>query len=154
MQHLPIQIRAQQEVLTKLGYYRGKIDGIWGPACIEAKKDFELDSSFRPGYPNNGLPFDVTNPIPVDTYWLVSKNHGKILRTEGLTDVVQTDDKPDVTPEVTAGKTQSVIDVKVKSPDKKVISQSTKQMESVDIKLDDISGMSDVIGGESDDSKN
>lgn len=57
-------ISRQQQVLTHLGYYAGKIDGIWGPKCIEAKKAFENSGKFNPGLPNGGLPFADKPPYP------------------------------------------------------------------------------------------
>lgn len=57
-------IARQQQILTYLGYYSGKIDGIWGPKCIEAKKQFENLRAFVPGLPNGGLPFADQPPYP------------------------------------------------------------------------------------------
>jgi hypothetical protein len=54
-------IRGQQ-ILTHFGYYSGSIDGVWGPASIEAKKKFEVSGKFAPGIPNNGLPFKAEPP--------------------------------------------------------------------------------------------
>lgn len=64
MQTSKVQIKVQQAILTKYGFYRGKIDGIWGPSTIRAKKDFEADATFRPGFPNNGMPFSDRGPYP------------------------------------------------------------------------------------------
>ena len=57
------QIVRQQQVLAHLGYYKGRIDGIWGPGTIKAKKEFEA-MGFAPGVPNGGLPFASRGPYP------------------------------------------------------------------------------------------
>jgi hypothetical protein len=57
-------IKRQQQVLTFLGYYNGKIDGIWSAKSIEAKLKFERSGKFNPGIPNNGLPFSLRAPLP------------------------------------------------------------------------------------------
>ncbi len=62
-QFQPTQIIRQQQVLAHLGYYKGRIDGIWGPKCIAAKKEFE-SMGFAPGLPNGGLPFAARGPYP------------------------------------------------------------------------------------------
>ena len=57
------QIVRQQQVLAHLGYYKGRIDGIWGPGTIKAKKEF-VSVGFAPGVPNGGLPFASRGPYP------------------------------------------------------------------------------------------
>jgi peptidoglycan hydrolase-like protein with peptidoglycan-binding domain len=57
------QLVRQQQVLAHLGYYKGRIDGIWGPGTIKAKKEFEA-MGFAPGVPNGGLPFASRGPYP------------------------------------------------------------------------------------------
>ena len=57
------QIVRQQQVLAHLGYYKGSIDGIWGPGTIKAMKEFE-SMGFAPGVPNGGLPFASRGPYP------------------------------------------------------------------------------------------
>ena len=64
MQTNPEQLKRQQAVLKHFGFYEGRLDGIWGPKTIEAKKIFEGDTKFKPGLPNNGLPFKDTGPYP------------------------------------------------------------------------------------------
>lgn len=64
MQVTQPQLQRQQLILQVLGFYHGKLDGIWGPESIEAKKRFEAQSSFRPGIPNNGMPFSDRPPYP------------------------------------------------------------------------------------------
>jgi peptidoglycan hydrolase-like protein with peptidoglycan-binding domain len=46
----------QQQILTHLGFYNGKIDGRWGPKTIEAKKEYERDPRYKPAVPTYGLP--------------------------------------------------------------------------------------------------
>ena len=58
------QIQRQQVILTHLGFYRHKCDGIWGPESIAAKRKFEADVSFVPALPNNGLPFGEREKYP------------------------------------------------------------------------------------------
>src|SRR5574343_1863322 len=58
------QITRQQEIMQALGFYTGKIDGIWGPKTIEAKKKWELSGKFSPGLPNMGLPLADRGPYP------------------------------------------------------------------------------------------
>ena len=64
MQTQPEQLKRQQAIMKKFGFYNGKIDGIWGPSSIAAKKAFEASPDFKPGYPNNGMPFKGTGPYP------------------------------------------------------------------------------------------
>lgn len=58
------QLQRQQIILTHLGFYRHKCDGIWGPETISAKKRYEADPSFVPALPNNGLPFGEKEKYP------------------------------------------------------------------------------------------
>jgi hypothetical protein len=58
----------QQMVLTALGYYSGKLDGIWSAKCIEAKREFECSGKFSPALPNRGLPFDPSKPLPTGLF--------------------------------------------------------------------------------------
>lgn len=64
MQFKPEQIKRQQMIMRVLGFYTGKIDGIWAQKCIEAKRAWELSGKFNPANPNNGLPFADTDPLP------------------------------------------------------------------------------------------
>lgn len=77
------QLTQQQLVLKHLGFYYGKIDGIWGPASIEAKRMFEQDKRFKPGYPNGGLPFAEIVDLPKGLEW---KHHpiGPMLHVDGM----------------------------------------------------------------------
>lgn len=65
MQRDPRQLARQQELLTALGFYSGEIDSIWGPATIEAKKEYERSPLFRGGVATDGLPFSDRKPHPV-----------------------------------------------------------------------------------------
>lgn len=65
MQVDEIKLKRQQEVLKALGFYAGTVDGLWGPASITAKKEFEKLATFKPGVPSNGLPFADRGPYPV-----------------------------------------------------------------------------------------
>lgn len=64
MQTTFAQLVRQQIILKGLGFYKGAIDGVWGPETIDAKKRFERDMSYLPGLPNNGLPFPGHKPFP------------------------------------------------------------------------------------------
>jgi len=63
----------QQQILKALGYYSGKIDGIWGPASIKAMQKFESLPEFLPGHPHNGMPFHDSGPYPAG---IVMKDDG------------------------------------------------------------------------------
>lgn len=39
----PLLVRIVQQKLTKLGYYHGAIDGLYGPASKQAVRNFQLD---------------------------------------------------------------------------------------------------------------
>lgn len=58
------QLQRQQVIMSKLGFYRHKCDGIWGPASIAAKKQWESKPEFIPGLPTNGLPFGDRDYTP------------------------------------------------------------------------------------------
>lgn len=58
----------QQQILTHLGFYSGKIDGRWGPKTVSAKKKFERDASFKPCIPSFGQPFGFSPPYPHKIY--------------------------------------------------------------------------------------
>lgn len=64
MQNTHAQLVRQQAILKGIGYYKGSLDGVWGPMTIDAKKQFESDMSYLPGLPNNGLPFAGQKPYP------------------------------------------------------------------------------------------
>lgn len=58
----------QQQILSHLGFYEGKIDGFWGPKTVAAKKAFERDTRFKPAIPNSGQPFAFNQPLPSCIY--------------------------------------------------------------------------------------
>lgn len=58
----------EQQILQKKGFYKGELDGIWGPSTIAAKKEYESSSDFLPGIPNKGLPLKKSPPYPKDIY--------------------------------------------------------------------------------------
>ena len=64
MQFETKQLERQQLLLASLKFYSGKIDGLWGPLSIAAKKKYESDTRFLPGIPNNGMPFGSRPPYP------------------------------------------------------------------------------------------
>lgn len=53
-----------QVIMTFLGYYDGKCDGIWGPKCIAAKRKWEYEDAFEPAVPTNGNPFTGRDRLP------------------------------------------------------------------------------------------
>lgn len=64
MQTTKGQLERQQQIMAALGFYRGKVDGIWSTKTIEAKKAWELSGKFGPGIPNFGLPLANKGPYP------------------------------------------------------------------------------------------
>jgi len=66
MQTKPIELLYQQIVLKHLGYYSGKLDGIWSAKCRAGKCSFENNPVYVPGLPNRGLPFTIEylHPLP------------------------------------------------------------------------------------------
>lgn len=57
------QLRRQQLILQLKGFYNGKLDGIWGPKTVAAKKKWE-GKGFAPGLPNFGMPLADRGPWP------------------------------------------------------------------------------------------
>ena len=78
------QLARQQAILKHLGFYTGEVDGIWSTLTIKAKKEFEVDSSFNPGIPNNGLPFSIRPPFPKG---IMKDNIPNLLTVVGLEEV-------------------------------------------------------------------
>lgn len=68
MQTMKHQLIAQQVVLAYLGYYKGTIDGIWGPASYEAKRAYDNSETFD-GVPTSGTPFARDVKIPRALRW-------------------------------------------------------------------------------------
>lgn len=59
----------QQVIMTLLGYYDGKCDGVWGPKCFEAKRLWETTDAYEPAVPTNGLPFSGRGKLPKGMSW-------------------------------------------------------------------------------------
>lgn len=74
-----------QLIMAHLGYYNGEFDGIWGPACVQAKRDWEMADEFEPAAPNGGLPFRVNGKVPKGLHWGI--------RTKGLMCAGLTEDR-------------------------------------------------------------
>lgn len=53
-----------QVIMAVLGYYEGKCDGAWGPKSIEAMRQWEMQDSFEPAIPRNGMPFTGRGQLP------------------------------------------------------------------------------------------
>lgn len=69
------ELRYQQAVLKHLGFYKGKLDGIWSAGSIEAKKKFEYTREFSPAIPTNGLPFGTAERLPKGLFFQRVNNH-------------------------------------------------------------------------------
>lgn len=69
MQYKSEELQAQQIVLAFLGFYKGKIDGIWSEATIKAKQAFECEDSYLPAAPTFGLPFSTGSRLPKGLRW-------------------------------------------------------------------------------------
>lgn len=82
MQYTAEKIKAQQITLFHLGFYTGVIDGVWGPACIQAKRDFESRDEFQPGNPNGGLPFSDRDVLPKGLEYVA----GRLIQPKGITE--------------------------------------------------------------------
>ncbi len=64
MQINPEQLARQQLIMKHLGFYNGKIDGVWSRTSIKAKREWEYSSAFKPAYPNRGLPLNPIQKLP------------------------------------------------------------------------------------------
>jgi hypothetical protein len=81
----PEQLKRQQQLLTVLKFYTGKIDGLWGPSSIAAMVKFEASPSFIPGIPNHGMPLGDTGPFPAGIIKdLEVKRYSAVLLTHDL----------------------------------------------------------------------
>lgn len=93
------QLAQQQSVMQARGFYKGAIDGIWGPDTIAAKIKWERSGKFAPAIPNNGFPLGDRGPYPKGVY----KQAGGLLTCSELE--VQrlqskpTESKPDTKPQ-------------------------------------------------------
>ena len=58
-----------QAVMTVRGLYDGAIDGVWGPKCVSAIRDWERDDSFDPALPTKGMMFQAPGRLPKGLMW-------------------------------------------------------------------------------------
>jgi len=70
------ELMYQQAVLKHLGFYKGKVDGIWSKGSIDAKKKFEFTREFSPCIPTNGLPFGTNDRLPKNLFF---KREGNLI---------------------------------------------------------------------------
>jgi len=75
-------VARNQQILKYLGYYKGKIDGIWGKGSMQAKIDFEDSPDFEPGAKNFGGLFDSSLPLPKSIYYNVDRGTFHIYNVE------------------------------------------------------------------------
>lgn len=86
MQTKPQELLRQQTVLTRLGFYSGPLDGLWGPDSIDAMRKFENRvAQFRPARPTGGLPFAETGPLP-NALW---RNRDGLICCDGVEEVTE-----------------------------------------------------------------
>jgi len=119
MQTKKEQLTRQQEILKGLGFYTGKIDGIWGPESIKAMKRFEAQPAiFLPGRPNHGMPLSDIPPHPAGFYLRKGLFHHACIDKKEI----KSNDTP-ITPvesvHVTNTKSEESIQVNFESPKKK-----------------------------------
>lgn len=62
------QLAQQQAIMQARGFYKGKLDGVWGPETIAAKIKWERSGKFAPAIPNNGFPLGDRGPYPKGVY--------------------------------------------------------------------------------------
>lgn len=93
------QLRRQQEIMQLKGFYNGRLDGVWGPKTVEAKKKWEMHTSFAPGLPNFGLPFANKGPYPKGI--TVEKETGFLTCAELIMRQEQAAKKPTTAPNAT-----------------------------------------------------
>ena len=58
-----------QAAMTVRGLYDGAIDGVWGPKCVPAIRDWERDDSFDPALPTKGMMFQAPGRLPKGLMW-------------------------------------------------------------------------------------
>lgn len=58
-----------QAAMTVRGLYDGAIDGVWGPKCVSAIRDWERDDSFDPALPTKGMMFQAPGRLPKGLMW-------------------------------------------------------------------------------------
>lgn len=59
-----------QAIMKMLGLYDGAIDGLWGPKCVEAIKEWAKDASFDPAMPTLGAIFVPPCRLPKGLSWV------------------------------------------------------------------------------------
>lgn len=64
MQTSKEQLLRQQLIMKHLGFYKGKLDGVWSRTSIKAKCEWEFSQLFKPAYPNRGLPLNPLQKMP------------------------------------------------------------------------------------------
>lgn len=64
MQTSKEQLLRQQLIMKHLGFYNGKLDGVWSRTSINAKREWEFSPLFKPAYPNRGLPLNALQKLP------------------------------------------------------------------------------------------
>lgn len=64
MQTSKEQLLRQQLIMKHLGFYKGKLDGVWSRTSIKAKCEWEFSKLFKPAYPNRGLPLNPVQKMP------------------------------------------------------------------------------------------
>lgn len=103
------QLQNQQLIMAHLGFYRGKLDGVWGPQAIQAKKDWESSGKFKPAFPNSGMPLDPRGKLPtgiirgtaglLKCLSLTSEKEAELLSTKGELYVGKVEPKVKETPQ-------------------------------------------------------
>ena len=59
-----------QAIMKVFGVYDGAIDGLWGPKCVDAIKDWARDDSFDPAIPTMGSIFVPLCRLPKGLSWV------------------------------------------------------------------------------------
>lgn len=62
-------IQRIQAYMYLLDLYAGRCDGAWGPASVDAKREWEKLDSFEPAVINNGQPFFPGCKLPASFTW-------------------------------------------------------------------------------------
>lgn len=134
MQTKKKQLIRQQQVLKALGYYAGLTDGIWGPASIKAKQDFEADPAFAPAVQNNGLPFDIQRSLPKGIKR--DPNAVDLMWHDDIADIINKEQKPAEQPSVVGKLAEKPeVEAKTDAPEtpvesKPAVDSSTKEDEA------------------------
>lgn len=59
-----------QAIMKMLGLYDGAVDGLWGPKCVDAIKEWARDESFDPAMPTLGAIFVAPCRLPKGLTWV------------------------------------------------------------------------------------